>query len=246
MTPIFFFLKKKGVLPRLLSGKESACQFRRPKRRGFDPWVGKIPWRRKWQPTPVILLGKSYGQRSLVGYSPWDHKELDTTEWLSTQHTVLKMMIKITLCLSYFKRVMFSYSESLLLLLYVKGQIVDDREAWRATVQGLQRVWHSLATKQQPKQRAVQGCMRLKGPLPMPGSPASAREGWGRGCSGRREQLSPDGVLHVTSPAQDKQTTLQIFKGEECSRENPRYPITPQGYLSWELAWFLRTDDFTS
>ena len=64
----------------MLSGKESACQFRRPKRRGFDPWVGKIPWRRKWQPTPVILLGKSYGQRSLVGYSPWDHKELDTTE----------------------------------------------------------------------------------------------------------------------------------------------------------------------
>jgi len=44
-------------------------------------WVGKIPWRRKWQPTPVFLPGKSHGQRSLVGYSPWGHKELDTTEW---------------------------------------------------------------------------------------------------------------------------------------------------------------------
>ena len=53
------------------------------------------------------------------------------------------MMIKITLCLSYFKRVMFSYFEGLLLLLYVKGQTVDDREAWRAIVQGLQRVQHS-------------------------------------------------------------------------------------------------------
>ena len=42
----------------------------RYKRLGFDPWVGKIPWRRKWQPTPVVLPGESHGQRSLVGYSP--------------------------------------------------------------------------------------------------------------------------------------------------------------------------------
>ena len=41
-----------------------------------------IPWRRKWQPTPVLLPGKSHGQRSLVGYSPWGRKESDTTEWL--------------------------------------------------------------------------------------------------------------------------------------------------------------------
>ena len=51
-------------------------------RPGVDPWVGKIPWRRKWQPTPVFLSGKSHGWRSLVGYSPWGHKELDMTEWL--------------------------------------------------------------------------------------------------------------------------------------------------------------------
>ena len=42
----------------------------------FDPLVEKIPWRRKWQPTPVFLLGKSHGQRSLVGYSPWGHKKI--------------------------------------------------------------------------------------------------------------------------------------------------------------------------
>ena len=46
----------------------------------FNPWVRKIPWRRKWQPTPVFLPEKSHGQRSLAGYSPWGHKELDMTE----------------------------------------------------------------------------------------------------------------------------------------------------------------------
>ena len=48
----------------------------------FDPWVMKIHWRRKWQPTPVFLPGESHGQRSLVGYSPWSRKESDTTERL--------------------------------------------------------------------------------------------------------------------------------------------------------------------
>ena len=48
-----------------------------------DPWVGKIPWRRKWQPASVCLPGKSQGRRSLVGYSPWGCKESDTTEWLT-------------------------------------------------------------------------------------------------------------------------------------------------------------------
>ena len=47
---------------------------------GFDPWVGKIPWRRKWQPTSVLLPGKSHGQRSLVGYSPEGQKQSDMTE----------------------------------------------------------------------------------------------------------------------------------------------------------------------
>ena len=53
-------------LPTWLSGKETACQCRRLK---FDPRVGKIPWRRKWQPTPVFSPGKSHGQRNLIGYS---------------------------------------------------------------------------------------------------------------------------------------------------------------------------------
>ena len=53
----------------------------------FDPWVGKVPWRRDQQPTPVFLPGESHGQRSLAGYSPWGCRESDTTEPLSTQHT---------------------------------------------------------------------------------------------------------------------------------------------------------------
>jgi len=70
-----------GVLPRWLSGRESACQRKRYKRCGFDFWVGKIRWKRKWQPTPVFFSGKPHGQRSLAGYSPWGHKELETTEY---------------------------------------------------------------------------------------------------------------------------------------------------------------------
>ena len=68
------------------SGKEPMSQCRRRKRCRFDPWVGKIPWRRAWQPTPVFLPRESHGQRSLVGYSPWGHKELNTTERLSMMH----------------------------------------------------------------------------------------------------------------------------------------------------------------
>ena len=66
-------------LPMGLSGKESACQCRRCRRCGFDPWVRKIPSSRKWQATSVFLPGLSHGQRSLVGYSPWGRKETDTT-----------------------------------------------------------------------------------------------------------------------------------------------------------------------
>ena len=50
---------------------------------GFNPWVGKIPWRREWQSTPVFWPGKSHGWRSLAGYSPCGHKESDTTEQLT-------------------------------------------------------------------------------------------------------------------------------------------------------------------
>ena len=63
------------------SGKESTCQCRRHR---FSLWVGKIPWRRKWQPTPLFLPGKSHRQRSLMGYSPWFHKRVKH-DWVTKQ-----------------------------------------------------------------------------------------------------------------------------------------------------------------
>ena len=61
-------------LPRWWSSKESTCQCSRLRRCGFNPLVGKIPWKKKWQSTPVFLLGKSHGQRSLADYSPWTRR----------------------------------------------------------------------------------------------------------------------------------------------------------------------------
>ena len=66
----------------VLSGKESTCQCRKWV---FDQRVRKIPWRRKWQPTPVLLTGESHGERSPAGYSPCVGDESDTTEWPSTR-----------------------------------------------------------------------------------------------------------------------------------------------------------------
>ena len=76
-TPSFLFIFD---FPDGSSGKEPTCQSRTFRRCRFNPWVGKIPWMRKWQPTPIILSGKSHGQWSLVGYSSYSCKESDTTE----------------------------------------------------------------------------------------------------------------------------------------------------------------------
>ena len=81
-------IKKFKNLKNKLKKKKRIClQCRRPR---FDPRVGKIPWRRKWQPTPVSLPGKSHGHRNLVDCSPWGRKESGTTEWLTQHTTILK------------------------------------------------------------------------------------------------------------------------------------------------------------
>ena len=77
---VVLFMRPSMDFPGGASGKESACQFRRHKRCRFYSWVRKIPWRRARQPIAVLLPGESHLQRSLVGYSPWGHKELDTSE----------------------------------------------------------------------------------------------------------------------------------------------------------------------
>ena len=69
--------------------KNQPAMFRRPR---FNPWIRKIPWRRKWLPTPVFLPGESHGQRSLACYSPWGHKESDTAKQLTLFFTLLTCM----------------------------------------------------------------------------------------------------------------------------------------------------------
>ena len=88
-APNFFkAIVKWYGLPWWLSGKEFACQWRH----GFDPWVKKIPWRRRRQASLVFLPEKSHGKRSLVGYSPWGCKESDTTERLSMHRRFANLM----------------------------------------------------------------------------------------------------------------------------------------------------------
>ena len=84
-------------LSRWLSGEGFTCQNRRHKRCKFNPWVWKIPWRRKRQPIPVFLPENFHGQRILVSYSPWSRKESDTNEHAHTHththtHTLVRWM----------------------------------------------------------------------------------------------------------------------------------------------------------
>ena len=81
-------VREQRGLSKWRSSEGSTCQCRRYQRCRFNPWVWRIPWGRKWKPTPVFLPGKFHRQRSLVDYSPWDCKESDTTECLcANTHT---------------------------------------------------------------------------------------------------------------------------------------------------------------
>ena len=82
-----------------LSGKELACQFRRYR---FNSWLRKIPWRGKWQPTPIFLPGKSHGQRKLVGYNPWGLKRVGHN--LATKQQQQWSWIQSTCSINYRKR----------------------------------------------------------------------------------------------------------------------------------------------
>ena len=79
-TNIFFFA---SLLAQMVKNPPAMRVRSHWVRLGFDPWVGKIPWRREQLPNPVFWPGEFHGQRSLAGYSPWGCKELNTTEWLS-------------------------------------------------------------------------------------------------------------------------------------------------------------------
>ena len=82
--------------PGVTSGKESACQYRTPKRLGFNPWVEKIPWRKAWQPTSVFLTRESHRQKSLLPWarphgSPWDCRVRHDWSYLACMHSCIRM-----------------------------------------------------------------------------------------------------------------------------------------------------------
>ena len=134
-----------------IKGKPT-CQCRRCKRLKFDPWVGKILWRRKWQPTPVFFPEKSHGQRNLTGYSPWGCKELDATEQTHTHtHTHTKQQntryLKLrNLVLSYvWEKSRVSVGEGNgNPLQYSCLENPMDRGAWWAIVHGVTKRWTRL------------------------------------------------------------------------------------------------------
>ena len=97
--------------PHWLSVK-NCLQCRRCMRLEFSPWVGKIPWRRKWQPTLVFLPGKFHGQRSLVGCSPWGCKESGTTEATEHAHTHMFFGGNVSWC-SHYRKSHRGFSENL-------------------------------------------------------------------------------------------------------------------------------------
>ena len=84
----------------MVKKKKPTCQHRRYKRCEFDPWVGKIPWNRTWQPVPVFLPGESHGQRRQAGYSPQGHKESDTTGQLNTHALLIASLLRSSFLLS--------------------------------------------------------------------------------------------------------------------------------------------------
>ena len=86
-----------GSIPGGPMVKESSCQYRRCR---FDPWVRKIPWRRKWQATPVFLFGKCHGQRSLTACSPWGCKESDMT-WQLNNNVCVSVCVSVYLRITY-------------------------------------------------------------------------------------------------------------------------------------------------
>ena len=134
------------ILPDGSDGKSICLQCGRPR---FHPWVGKIPWRRKWQPTPVLLPGKSHGQGSLVGYSPWGHKESDITEWLHF-HFHLRLYIE-SVGINY--RIKWKNQWDRILRYLWEGSLSSP---WSTDTEG---VW-TYHTHTHTHTEVVQGCLR--------------------------------------------------------------------------------------
>jgi len=174
-----------------LSGKESTCQYRR---HGFDPWVQKTPWRRKWPHTPVFLPRESHGQRSLAGYSPWVCKELDMTERLSAHthtHTHTGKPTDFHCCLQ---------ANSLLFeLLYFTDYILCDEEASLMEKEKNSGRWiHQIHHFHSSSQNGT-----IRGSRSVPGSPS-----WGQLLSS----------VHLASAASEGSLTMKTDKQHHIPR----------------------------
>ena len=101
---ISFFFVISLELPWWLSGKESACKCRRPR---FDPWAGKIPWRRDWLPTPVFLPGETHGQRSLAGYIQFTGLQRVGCDWVTNTFPLLPTALPPQLLIESLSRALF-------------------------------------------------------------------------------------------------------------------------------------------
>ena len=143
----------------------------------FDAWVGKIPQRRKWQPTPVLVPGKFHGLRRLVDYSPWGHREPDTTERL---HFLFFHVDCLASCF---------HSSS-----YLVDQHDERRRAGLVTSRILKSKWHSTA-------RVQRNCCVSRGhPLLLTPCVGPRAESWEQKGEGNDLFLSP-GSTHLTVSA---------------------------------------------
>ena len=96
-------------------------------RPGFDPWVGKIPSRSKWQPNPVLLPGEFHGWRSLEGYSPWDHRENVLLQLVSLEVRFQMELRLLISCLSNGALRRVSHGPGV-----VTGVLVSRRRSWKS------------------------------------------------------------------------------------------------------------------
>ena len=103
-----------------LKGKESACQCRFY-RGEFDLWVGKIPWRRKWQSTPVFLPGKSHGQRILEDYSPWGYRRVKHDLATKQQQYIIRQLMSLPPLATSFKQSFVHISQYFFKTVYQKA-----------------------------------------------------------------------------------------------------------------------------